>query len=89
MQLTVDEQEALARALSAWARRPARVGLWMRVPSWTFSAWLTRLPNPHGVPLRAGEPLPVIRELTYVVYPDPESGAYPSPLLNCGSCPTW
>ena len=87
MQLTVDEQEALARAAqrlgeAASQGRPvdARTQL-------DLFGMANQVANPHGVPLRAGEPLPVIRELTYVVYPDPESGAYPLPVAELWKLP--
>jgi hypothetical protein len=85
--LTVEEQEALARAAQrlgeAAGQSPpvdARIQL-------DLAAWLTRLSGLHGVTLRAGEPLAVIRELTYVVDPDPESGTYPLPVPELWELP--
>lgn len=85
--LSLDEQEAMARAAQRLGEAASQ-GLPVDARTERdLGAWLTRLSALHGVSLGAGEPLAVIRELTVVVYRDPESRAYLLPVPELWALP--
>ena len=52
-----------------------------------LAAWLAKLSALHGLIFGAVEPLTLVRELTMVVYPHPESGAYVLPVRELWALP--
>jgi hypothetical protein len=85
--LTLDEQESMARAAQRLGEAASQGPPVDARTQLDLAAWLARLSALHGVTLGAGEPLAVIRELTMVVYPHPESGAYLLPVPELWALP--